>query len=151
MDTRGKIVWLGILSIIGLTLLWFAFGTTKELLRYNSLNAQTKARIISTYVEALSKNNFIIMAKYSYYTDTKQCHGLGVLSPIHYTNSWTAETDLEKLLQQDWTAWYDPSNIEDSSLSRFFPLKSLVYTSIVFALLAYFFFLGYYVSKNRFQ
>ncbi len=55
-----------------------------------------------------------------------------------YLNEWTASEAIERLKKVRLNVWFDATEPEISTLERIFPLKSIVYSIILFFLFVYF-------------
>ena len=77
----------------------------------------------------------------------KSFEGEGGVGKI-YPNIWAAESGLDQLKTQSYTAWFSPKNPQKATLQRKFPLKPLISAAIILFLILYFLILGFYVQRK---
>lgn len=96
-----------------------------------------------------SDENYILISKYTYEVNGHLFHGEMPWSDEPYRNAWAAKKAIEAYKKQTFTVWYDPSHPDYSSLQKHPPLKECVYALILWGLLLYFVWLGYYVAGRN--
>jgi len=105
------------------------------------------ALVIEWGIEELASNRFILEATYSFTHKGEKAEGSTIFEADRYRNKETANHFLDQYKEKNWTVWYSPFQLENSTIDRFFPLKSCIYTAIVWCIFIYFIWLGYYVGK----
>lgn len=135
-----------LLAAGGLTLYFIVlFGVS--FFHYFSLQDQAQARISRWEVVELKEDRFGIKADYSFQAQNKDWKGTYLLKNPYYLNEFAALSDLKKMAKQDWTVWFNPSNIQESALEKSFPFSLLIKSLICCALLVYFLFVKTKIQK----
>jgi hypothetical protein len=133
MKSRWIFLVLGTLSF-----LWFGGKGFLEFWKYARLKEHTRASIIEwDVVEGKSSQSYLV-AKYSYEVQGKKYEDrCRLISPI-FLNKLSAETELKTWSGWQWSAWYDPSAPQFSSLQKIFPYRQVTYGAISLGVLLYF-------------
>lgn len=141
-------IWNTLLLLLGATTLWFSWGAGQDLIEYYKLSHQTDADILDWKPLKLSDEDFTIEANYSYTLNKTPHFGKYRFDHRHFPNLWGADSTIRYLSSKKWKAWYNPNDIKQTSLEKFFPFKRCFYSFILAGLLIYFFLLGKYISKQ---
>jgi hypothetical protein len=140
-------LWLAFLSCFAIALLVYSSITLYRLYSYIRLDAHATAQTISWQVAEIEEDLFAAGATYTFPVGDQLIEGYDHLRKPIYYNRWAAESSLISNESADKTIWYRSSDPSVSSLQKSFPLKESIYTIILLALLLYFIWLGYYVSR----
>ena len=142
-------IWLALLTLVTFITLWFSWGAVRELLAYRKYSGATEATITDWSVVQLNEEAFGVRVAYTYRVDHHLYHGESLLTATKMRNPWAAEEAITQYEKQHWTAWYNPDNLGDATLTRVFPTKSLISALLLWLLTLYFFWLGGYVSRRQ--
>jgi len=114
---------------------------------YTRLSHHAQVQNIQWSITSLSDNSFVLLADYSFRLKGGSYQGKTRWQE-EYLNQWAAEEAVTRLEKTALSVWYDPSSPERSSLQKLFPLKSSLYTALLWALGIYFLGLAYYVNRR---
>jgi hypothetical protein len=140
-------LWLAFLGILFLIVAWYMGIAFYQLYRYSHLTAKTELSEITWSIKPLSEEEFVPDAKYAFHVDGKIFHGETTLKKKTFKNKWAAEQSLAELTKEFRVVWYSPSNLNNSSLQKKFPLKECLSSAALWGLFVYFLWLGVYVTK----
>jgi len=119
-----KQLWIAFLACVALVVVWFTFDASYKVYQWGT---QTRSTHFTHKGE--------------------KAEGSTIFEADRYRNKETANHFLDQYKEKNWTVWYSPFQLENSTIDRFFPLKSCIYTAIVWCIFIYFIWLGYYVGK----
>lgn len=148
MRMHNNPLWLAFLLGIMLVTLWFCGAALYHFYQYKTLKAEVPAVISKWSIKALSDEEYLVHANYSYQINGKSYEGETDFNDEIYINSWAAQKRIEKFSEKPWNAWYQPSRPLHSTLQKKFPLKECLSAAAMLALLLYFIWLGYYVART---
>lgn len=141
-------IWLGFLALVFLSFLWFSSIACYQLYQYYSLKETAKADNLKWFVEEISSNNFRVGATYSFEVNNESYTGETIFFDHRYINPSSADDELKIKATHEFAVFYDPQNLEHSSLEKKFPIKECAYAATLFLLMLYLFGLGIYTSKK---
>jgi hypothetical protein len=139
--------WLAFLAVIALIVVWFSAATTYDLYSYYIVNTQTFPTKVEWSIKGKSSDRYILSAKYQYRIKNTLFEGETAFHAMTYKSPRAAEIKLAEHKKQEWAVWYSARNPENSTLLKLFPYKSCAYAVILWGLLLYFVWLGFYVGK----
>ncbi len=142
-------IWLAFLATITLIVLWFSVITGYKIYTFYALTGQTPATQTEWNIVKQPNERFLLHATFSYQVKDRDYNGETTLKHLPFRNRWAAEQTLPEYTQKKWVVWFAPKNPEFSTIRKSFPLKELTYAGVMWTLLIYFIWLGYYVGKNR--
>lgn len=142
-------VWLAFLIAIALIVAWYCGVALFKLYRYNVLTAQAPAGNIQWSVKTLSDEEYIVHAHYAFAAAGKNYTGETDFIDEVFLNAWAAEQALSKYSAKTWTVWYQPGNFNHSTLQKKFPTKECWSAGVMLALMLYFIWLGFYVTRYQ--
>lgn len=116
--------------------------------QYYRLTDKAAIESISWSVKPETDERFRLQGAYEYTVDGKKYHGTTLLQDTPYRNSWAAEQAIKETQPNYKTVWYDYSDPSVSNLEKNFPTKDIVYAAILFAILNYFVWGGYFYTQN---
>lgn len=124
--------------------------------RYYSLNAEAIATIknwsvlpkVKEFAGWVYYENYQVKGDYSFESGNKTYEGSTIFNE-NYRNTWAAEQEIKKYEQQKWDVWYQLGNERHSTLQKYYPLKECVSAVVLWGLLLYFMWLGFYVTHYR--
>lgn len=140
-------VWYALLTTIFLAAIWYSIDSGYSLYQYSTKSSTAPPQNIQWSVKAKASDYYIIVADYSYKVQGKPIEGRSVFDAKGFKNIPAANHAIEVFSKKKWTVWFSPKNPQNSTINRFFPLKSCIYTAILWAILFYFFWLGIYIKK----
>ncbi len=141
-------IWILFLSIVSFVLLWFSWKAFFNLYQYTSLTASTKTSSIHWIIEQKASDKFYVQARYTFVVDGKNGHGQTTFTKHLYRNRSATEQAISNPSNDPWNVWYNPSNLNHSTLQKKFPFKECLYAAIVWGVFIYFICLGIYVGKK---
>lgn len=144
-------IWLAFLAAIALITLWFSGMTGYELYNYLSLSSKVLPLEVNWSVTEKSTDHYVLLASYKFKDKDVEYAGVTEIEHIPFKKANTAEQMIPQYMQKKWIVWYASFNPERSSILKFFPLKSCLYTAILWGLLFYFIWLGFYVGRFKSQ
>lgn len=142
-------IWLTFLVIIALIVAWYVGVAFYRMYDFYTLQATAPATITQWSAKEIATDEFAPYAKYSFVVHEKHFEGETALKYPIFRNSWAVEQSIPQLESKKWTAWYSPSNPNHSSIQKKFPTKECVSAALLFGLLLYFVWLGFYVAKKQ--
>ena len=142
-------LWILFLFFLTIITLWFVGRAFYLMYEYSLLQKNVPSKTIEWTIEKMSEEQFVPEASYTYEVDGKNYQGKGLLIENIYRNRWAAQEATKQFPQKPWLIWYDPSQIDHSSLQKTFPTKECIYAGVLSGILFYFIGLGYYVTRQR--
>jgi Protein of unknown function (DUF3592) len=142
-------VWLLFLGIISVIVLWYCGVALYRYYQYITLSEASKAANIEWSVKALSDEQYVVDAHYTFLVKGERYSGDTVFRDEVFLNAWAAEQELPKFSSQAWQVWYQPSNLNHSTLQKKFPLKECISAGVLLGLFLYFLWLGFYVTRYQ--
>lgn len=146
MDNKMRI-FIAFIVIITIIVLGYAGAALYKVYQYNRLSAETNAENVSFSVKPHNDEKFFLHSSYYYKVNGKDYPGETTFTTA-YRNPYAAEEAMKEISKNYKTVWYDPSDPSFSSMDRSFPMKLVVYASILFAIWNYFIWGGYYYTKS---
>jgi hypothetical protein len=142
-------LWLTFLGIVTLAMFWFAGKGLYHLYIYDTLSASTIVNVTDWSVKEVATDRYAPYAHYSFSVGEKEYKGEDALDYPIYRNAVSMERELPNLSLKSWKGWYNPADPSRSALQKHFPLRELISAALVFGLLLYFIWLGYYVNRKQ--
>ncbi len=142
-------IWLGFLVVMSLTVLWFTWGAAVKLYNYIQYQERTSAQNVRWSMIRYGDNDYQLRAKYSFRHEGNRHNGEIVIDRPIYQNPWAAEQAVTMNTAKPWNVWYSGKNPKHSTIIKKFPMKETISTAILWGLLAYFVWLGVYVTRFR--
>jgi hypothetical protein len=145
-----KLLWLIFLAVMALVALGFSLRSGYQTHLWLAQSAAAAPASINWSIEKNGSDRFILSADYTFSFKGREIAGRTTFPSTRYRNVQTAEYFLRKQMEKRWTVRYSPLRPRNSTINHFFPLKSCVYTAIVWCILFYFIWLGYTVRDSKF-
>jgi len=142
-------IWQAFLFVAAAIALWFTITAVYHYYSYKNLNTQTLTSSLQWEVEEKSEEAFVLKAFYQFEFQGKSYPGNTVFEDTPYRNQWAAEEAIKEISNQNLKVWFDPQDPQHSSLQKKFPYKDSVYAIMLWGLILYFFWLGFYVTKFK--
>ncbi len=142
-----KQLWITFLAGFALIAFWFSLQSGYQIYRWMTQSAKSSPTSINWKIEKKAEGRFILIADYTFSLNGKEINGRTAFPSMAYKNIQTAEYFLSKQMKTPVTIRYSSSQPKNSTINRFFPLKSCIYTAIVWSILFYFIWLGYYTAR----
>lgn len=142
-------IWLAFLSTIGLIVFWYTALTGIALWNYFSIQETTKPNRIDWSVKANSRGKFVLAASYQFRVKNRFFDGETVLNSLPYRSFAAAQKALNRQKTKSWTIWYAPENPQNSKIERTFPLKTCIYTFVLWSVFVNFIRLGFRTGGNK--
>lgn len=133
-----KFFWIALVGLSASFFAWFSGKTLFQLWDYSRVNHQTTAQITHWEIKELSSSAYTLTADYFFHIGEEKWEGKTQFRSFDLLNPFAAEQKRQKLSEQSWSVWYQPSNPQISSLERTFPSKSLFYAIFCLGILGYF-------------
>jgi len=144
-------IWLAFLSTTALVVLWFTAVSGYELYTFFALNSKTLPVKMEWTVKGRSSDRFYLSVEYQYRVKDDIYTGESGFESTTYRNTIAADKALNEQKDKTFPVWYATGHPGTSTINKLFPLKSLFYTAILWGLLLYFVWLGFYVGKFKAQ
>lgn len=145
---RNKQIWIAFISCIALIVLWFTFNASYKLYRWSTQTRTAEPQTMEWGIEQQASDRFVLEATYTFSHKGQKYEGNTIFKTDRYRNKETANHFLNDYKNREWTVWYSPFQPQNSTINRFFPLKSCIYTAIVWGVMIYFIWLSRYVGKH---
>lgn len=143
--------WLAFLSVIAFVVLGYSAHTLWQVYQHEQLTEQTKPTEIEWSVWSKSSDQFYLHANYTSKVNGKSWKGKTTLTQPLFRNRMAAQQAIPKHAEKPWSIWYSPSSPKHSSLQKKFPLQECISAGVLWTVLIYFTWLGYYVGKFKIQ
>ena len=141
--------WLILIFCVCIVTTWFGGKMMIKLHEYCRLRSHSIAIIDNFSVERLKKNRYILCVQYRFFVAGKEYVKKDLVTSKVYPNPWVVEYMIEKLnTKTAHTVWYNPSNVEMSTLQRSLPWREIISFVILICLVVYFFILKSYVNRR---
>jgi hypothetical protein len=157
MRIHKNSLFLGFLGLLAAAASIYSAIALYKYYRYAVLDSQAPAQSIEWSIKVdkkkwplslLFEDNYRLLAMYSFSVEGKAMKGSTSFKE-NYLNSWAAEQAIKKNEQKNWIVWYQSGKVNHSTLQKNFPLKECVSAGVLWALLLYFIWLGFYVANYR--
>ncbi len=143
-------IWQAFLCFVLVVTLYYSGVAMYRYHIYTHLTAQaTASNAIHWTVQQHANDDFFLQAEYIFKVGDKAYQGTTAWPNEHYLNRWAAEQAIADFSLQHQDVWYDPADPAYSSLQKDFPFKECLSAFVLWGLLLYFFWLGYYVAKFK--
>lgn len=142
-------IWLALLTLFVFVAICFSGNTGYMLYQYKVKTTPSTPKTIHWNVESKASDRYVVSAKYSFLFDDKEWEGNTIFDAKGFKNILAADHAIETFSKKKWTVWFSPKNPKNSTINLFFPLKSCIYTAILWGILLYFVWLGIYVKKFK--
>lgn len=146
---HNNAIYRAFLLTIMLVTFWYSGVAVYRYYNYARLTAQTQLTSSVWKVHEVAEDEFYLEAFYTFSTGQKTYEGSTSWPGEFYRNSWGAEKDIPYFQKHRRVVWFSPSNPHHSSLQKKFPLKESVSAILLWGLLFYFIWIGFYVSKFK--
>lgn len=140
-------LWIFFLIIIGAVTFYFTLRGGSDLYHYYSLKEKTDLYQIHFEVESQKNGKYRAVASYQFLVSDQSYKKSKEQLPKLFRNSWSAHQWTKEINNKQLKVWYQKNNPNHSSLSKIFPLKSLLSASVMLLLMVYFIGIGYYISQ----
>jgi len=147
MQMHNNRYWLAFLIVLGLCVTGYTTYTLYYLFQYVILSQQAPVQDIRWSYKEVHSEEYVLHADYRLQLPTQVVDGGSDLPSQRLLNPWAAEQAIKKMQTRSWKAWYNPRNPHNSALQKYFPTKECISALVLWALLLYFVFLGFYVTK----
>ena len=145
---KYKQIWVAFLSCVLLVVLWFTFNSSYQVYQWATQTRSSRPLELEWGVEQQASDRFVLDASYIFLHKGQKVEGNTIFQNERYRNKSTANHFLNLYKEKEWTVRYSPFQLQNSTINRLFPLKSCIYTAIVWCIMIYFVWLGYYVGKK---
>jgi hypothetical protein len=148
MKMHGHPLWLTFLAALALGVFWYSGNAGWKYYRYYSLTASTRPTQLSWQIGEVSDEEYPLIGSYTYIDPATGDSKAGSWSDRPFRNRWAAEQALPDYGSKEWLVWFSP-NSQYSSLQKSFPIKECISAAVLWLLLLYFIWLGFYVTRYR--
>lgn len=142
-------LWQGFLVIVFLVTLWYSAIAGYRYYNYSILSRHSPIDSIQWEVLEISEENYILKASYTFQVNSTKYSGVTSWPKESYRNTFAAYQALKEFAALPRNVWYNPHNPANSSLQKSFPLKECISALVLWGILLYFLWLGFYVSKFK--
>lgn len=146
---QKQTVWLALVATLTLIVLWYSGIFLYRYYHYMRLSGKAPAKEMAWTVEPRTDEQYLLKANYSFVSNGQTFTGSSVIEDRGFWNEYAAQKGIEDVSKKKWIIWFNPSNPAHSSLQKNFPLKECVSAVIMWAIVFYFLWLGYYSSRFR--
>ncbi|MGA8164378.1 MAG: hypothetical protein WB791_05045 [Waddliaceae bacterium] len=143
-------VWLVFLAIMAVIVLGFTGKTGYRWRQYVVQNFHTMPSDLQWSIKEKSSGRYFLRASYWYQVKGKGYEGkTDVFQPL-FRNPEAAQKMIADNSKKQWTVWYHPQHPDRSTIVKQYPLKLTIYTVILWGIMMYFVWLGFFVKKRGF-
>lgn len=142
-------IWLAFLLTTTLIVFWFSTITGYDLYYYFTRTSSNLPNTIEWAIKGKASDRYYLSATYQYTVGESLYDGKTAIESTSYRNIRAAEIALSEQKKKNLKIWHSPQNPENSTINNIFPLKSCFYTGLLWGLLLYFVWLGFYVNKFK--
>ncbi|ADI39278.1 putative membrane protein [Waddlia chondrophila 2032/99] len=135
---KKKQLWVTFLSCIALVVLWLSFDAGYKTYQWAMQTRSTHPISIEWKIEQQASDRFALSANYIFLHKGQKAEGSTTFQAERYRNREAANHFLNQHKEKEWVVRYSPSQPQNSTINRHFPLKSSIYTAIVWCILIYF-------------
>lgn len=146
---QKQTVWLALIATLTLIVLWYSGVFIYRYYNYLKLSSRAPAKEITWTVEPRTDEQYLLKANYAFAVNGQTYTGTSTIEDRGYWNAYAAEKGVEEFSKKKWIIWYNSRDPSYSSLQKYFPLKECVSAAIMWAIVFYFLWLGYYSSRFR--
>jgi len=144
-----NLLWQAFLVLVLVITLAYTGVAAYRYYNYARLKRATLPTTLKWQIRERSSDEYLVEGDYTFSVNNKNYSGATLRSQDPYLNPYAAERGIDMLSSQSWKIWFDPSNPEYSSLQKNFPLKEVISAICLWALLFYFLWLGFYVTRFK--
>lgn len=137
-----------LMACMAIAVLWFTFDTGYQLYRWVVQTVETIPAHIEWQVHQEAQDRYTLAAQYAFKVKDSTYQGETAFRSKRYKSPETASHFLKQHIQANWKVFYAPDRPQISTINRVFPLKSCVYTAIIWGVMIYFFWLGRVVKNG---
>lgn len=141
-------LWLAFLGVVALVVLGYSIKTGIAVFNYEQQRVSTPPAGITWSAKKVAEDSYVLQADYQFYSHQILYQGKTEF-PFSYRNAFAAELAGKEESSKPWRVWYSPSNPQNSTLQKQFPIKECFYGIVLWCLLIYFVILGYRVGHER--
>jgi len=146
---HSNLIWRAFLCVLFMITLWYSGVAVYRYYSYIRLDEQTFASSVEWRVKELAGDEYILAAAYSYQVDHEPYSGHYDWVDDIYRNEYAAEQQLQEFSSQKWRVWVDSNSPSYSSLQKNIPFKECISAMVLWGILLYFLWLGYYIAKFK--
>lgn len=143
-----NLFWQAFLGVVFITTLWYSAIAFYSYYSYARLDAQVTPSSMKWEIEEKTAENYFLKAFYHYSVSGHSFEGDTTLDEP-YRNQWAAEQVLKEFLKKQWSVWFDSQDPNYSSLQKKIPFKECISAALLWGLLLYFLWLGFYVTRFK--
>ena len=140
--------WIFFLGLVAFCTLAYTSYTLFQLYNYQRFTRTVIPQQIDWSVLAMNEDNFIPQAHYQFIFQGQVFKGHTLLKE-HYLNAWAAREAIDRLQQTSLLVWFDSTSPLTSTLERNFPIKTFLYTLLLWGLLIYLIWLNQQVLRYK--
>lgn len=142
-------VWLALIVTLTMIVLWYSGKFIYHYYEYMQLSSRAPATEMQWSITAKNNENYLPKANYTFTANGKTYHGSAILEDRGYWNEFAAKQAIQEFTNKKWGIWYNSSDPNISALQKHFPLKDAVSAAIMWTIVFYFVWLGYYSARFR--
>lgn len=140
--------WIFFLGLVAISALAYTSYAFFQLYSYQRLDRTAVPQEINWSVLAMDESGFIPQAHYQFIFQDKVFNGHTLLKE-HYLNAWAAREAIDRLQHKPLFVWFDSTSPTTSTIERNFPLKTCLYTALLWGLLVYLVWLNQQVMRYK--
>jgi hypothetical protein len=145
---NANIYWRLFLGLIGVCVVGYTAMTLTDLYRYLVLSERTQVHPFEWSVKKRKSDDYRIHGHYTFSLQGQLYSGESAVEEEKFLNPWAAKQAIPRYQKRDWEVWYNPQSAHDSALQKYFPTKECISSVILWGILLYFIWLGYYVHQH---
>lgn len=146
---HSNVIYRAFLLAASFVTLWYSGNAFYKYYNYSRLTAQTTLSSSNWHIHEVAEDEFYLEANYTFSNNQKIYAGQTSWPREFYRNQWAAEKDIPYFQKHRNIVWFNPANPHHSSLQKSFPLKECISAALLWGLLLYFIWIGFYVNKFK--
>ena len=144
-----NVLWRAFLLVVFAITLFYSGKALYHYYYYVNLSAQARPTAMEWNILKETDNRYIIETSYQFSVSDKNFTGKTVWKDKNYLNEYSAKEAIEDANENTWVVYYNPQDLQISSLERKLPIKDAVYALFLWGLFLYFLWLGFYVGSFK--
>jgi hypothetical protein len=143
---HNNILWLIVLSFVGLITLTYAFIAFYKFYQYSQLTYTIESTKVDWKIKKTWRGKYYLEGAYEFSVQGKEYYGQTEFTDEYFLNTWAAEQKIFQNKEKTWVIWFQPNKFSHSTLQKKFPTKECGSAVVLIGLLIYFIILGIYTG-----
>lgn len=115
---------------------------------FSALSNVVQADQLEWKIDQRGESDFLIEATYHYHVQGVVYEGKSTWEEKKLLNLYAAQKAIEDAKGETWDVWYNPKDPSWSVLQRYFPIKEILSTFLLWGIVLYFIWIGFRVGRR---